>query len=70
MAGITLHTSNLHKQLIEDIQNSSTIYILTSFIMKSGVEVIFDVLQDALKNGADIKILTGDYLNRIMMIFI
>ncbi|MEC5425306.1 DEAD/DEAH box helicase family protein [Virgibacillus sp. C22-A2] len=62
MADITLHTSKLHKQLIEDIQNSSTIYILTSFIMKSGAEVIFDALQDALKNGADIKILTGDYL--------
>ncbi|MFD1039355.1 DEAD/DEAH box helicase family protein [Virgibacillus byunsanensis] len=62
MTNITLHTSNLHKQLLEDIQNSSTIYILTSFIMKSGVKVIYDALQDALNNGADIKVLTGDYL--------
>ena len=35
---------------------------MTSFIMKSGVEVIFDELQEALNMGADIKILTGDYL--------
>ncbi|MFC4022317.1 DEAD/DEAH box helicase family protein [Oceanobacillus longus] len=62
MADISIHTSNLHKQLIEDMQNSSTIYIMTSFIMKSGVEVIFDALQDALAKGADVKILTGDYL--------
>nr|WP_223280503.1 DEAD/DEAH box helicase family protein [Virgibacillus halodenitrificans] len=41
---------------------SSTIYILSSFIMKSGVEMIFNALEYALKNGADVKILTGDYL--------
>ncbi|WP_067726905.1 DEAD/DEAH box helicase family protein [Oceanobacillus damuensis] len=62
MTDISLHTSNLHKQLLEDIQNSSTIYVLTSFIMKSGVEVMFNALQDALAKGADVKILTGDYL--------
>ncbi|OZU89633.1 DNA helicase [Virgibacillus indicus] len=62
MADISLHTNDLHKQLVEDINNSSTIYILTSFIMKSGVDVIFDVLQERLKDGADVKILTGDYL--------
>ncbi|SHG56168.1 DEAD/DEAH box helicase family protein [Ornithinibacillus halophilus] len=62
MEDITLYTNNLHKQIKEDIRQSSTIYILSSFIMKSGVDVIFDSLQDALKQGADIKILTGDYL--------
>lgn len=30
--------------------------------MRSGVNVIFDELQEALRNGADVKILTGDYL--------
>ncbi|MFD2043086.1 DEAD/DEAH box helicase family protein [Ornithinibacillus salinisoli] len=62
MNDISLYTSNLHKQIKEDISSSSTIYILSSFIMKSGVDVIFDSLQDALHQGADIKILTGDYL--------
>lgn len=30
--------------------------------MRSGVEVIYEDLQQALHNGADVKILTGDYL--------
>lgn len=59
---ISLHTKNLYKQLSEDIRNSSTIYILSSFLMRSGIDVIFQDLQDALDKGADIKILTGDYL--------
>lgn len=62
MEDISLNTSNLYKQLREDIRGSSTVYIMASFIMKSGVEVIFDELQEALNMGADIKILTGDYL--------
>lgn len=59
----SLHTSNLHKQLKQAISESSTIYILSSFVMKSGVEMIYGALQDVLANGADVKILTGDYLH-------
>lgn len=59
---ITLHTKNLYKQLKIDIRNSSMIYILSSFLMESGINVIFDDLQYALSEGADIKVLTGDYL--------
>src|SRR5699024_8544543 len=59
---LSLHTRNLYKQLREDIRNSSMIYILSSFLMKSGIDVIINDLQYALKNGADIKLLTGDYL--------
>lgn len=62
MKQLTLYTNNLYKQLREDIRQSSSIYILSSFVMKSGIEVIYDDLQMALENGADIKILTGDYL--------
>ena len=62
MEPLSLHTRNLSKQLRKDIQQSSMIYILSSFIMHSGVNVIYDELQNALHNGADIKILTGDYL--------
>jgi len=59
---ISLHTGQLYREIREAISESSTIYILSSFIMKSGVELIYDVLQDALDFGADVKILTGDYL--------
>jgi len=62
MSNITLHTGHLYKQLKQDIAYSSTIYILSSFIMKSGVNLIWDDLQTAAERGADIKILTGDYL--------
>lgn len=62
MEQLTLLTNNLYKQLREDIRQSSTIYMLTSFLMKSGVDIIFDDLKTALLNGADVKILTGDYL--------
>ena len=57
-----LHTNNLFKQIREDIRNSSTIYILSSFIMRSGIDVIYNDLKFALQNGADVKVLTGDYL--------
>src|SRR5690606_1757420 len=42
--------------------SAKSIYILTSFTMKSGVELIRDSLQKAANHGADIKICTGDYL--------
>lgn len=62
MDQISLHTRELYKQLKEDIRSSSTIYILSSFLMHSGVEVIYEDLAFALKNHADVKVLTGDYL--------
>ncbi|GAB3802237.1 DEAD/DEAH box helicase family protein [Virgibacillus kimchii] len=62
MRSISLHTGQLYREIKEAISESSTIYILSSFIMKSGVELIYDVVQDALEFGADVKILTGDYL--------
>lgn len=60
---ITLHTNQLYKQIRQAIRDSTTVYILSSFIMKSGVDIIFNELQIALNNGADVKILTGDYLH-------
>lgn len=62
MSNIRLLTENVKKQIIEGISTSSTIYILTSFVMKSGVAVLRPYLLDAAKRGADIKICTGDYL--------
>lgn len=59
---IKLHTNQLYHHVREGIEESTTIYILSSFVMKSGVDLIFDALQVALHRGADVKILTGDYL--------
>jgi superfamily II DNA or RNA helicase/HKD family nuclease len=62
MSEVKLITTNLKAEIIENINKSSTIYILTSFVMKSGVELLKAPLHQAAIRGADIKICTGDYL--------
>jgi len=62
MSNIQLFTNQLGSHLLKQIESASSICILTSFTMKSGVQYLFDVLKDAADRGADIKICTGDYL--------
>ncbi|MCL9968968.1 DEAD/DEAH box helicase family protein [Anoxybacillus kestanbolensis] len=62
MSKVEFIKRHLIEKLNEYIETSSTIYILTSFVMKSGVEVIKESLQRAAERGADIKICAGDYL--------
>jgi HKD family nuclease len=62
MSKVQLITRELGENLIEKIEEASNICILTSFIMKSGVQFLKDSLKKAAENGADIKICTGDYL--------
>ncbi|SDZ79961.1 Superfamily II DNA or RNA helicase [Thalassobacillus cyri] len=57
-----LATGQLLDDLLDHISHASTIYIMTSFVMKSGIEQLFQSLEAAALRGADIKILTGDYL--------
>lgn len=62
MKKIELVTENVIEKIINGIENGTTIYILTAFVMKSGVELIKPYLEKAANRGADIKICTGDYL--------
>lgn len=62
MSKVEFVKSHLIEKLKEHIETSSTIYILTSFVMKSGVEAIKEPLKQAAERGADIKICAGDYL--------
>ncbi|MFX3660337.1 MAG: DEAD/DEAH box helicase family protein [Ectobacillus sp.] len=62
MRQIQLYTNHLGEELLSQMKNSSTIYILTSFIMKSGVKLLKPALLEAAQRQADIKICTGDYL--------
>jgi len=62
MSKVKLITNELGKHLLEQIENASTICILTSFVMKSGVDFLKNALKKAADRGADIKICTGDYL--------
>lgn len=62
MSDVRLITSHLGEHIIRQMEKSSTVYILTSFVMKSGVQFIKESLQRTLQSCADIKICTGDYL--------
>lgn len=62
MSSIELITSRFGEELKERICIGKTVYIITSFSMRSGVELLKSSLRFAAEQGADIKILTGDYL--------
>lgn len=62
MSKVQLITNDLGSHLLEKLEGANTICILASFVMKSGVDYIREALRMAAKNGADIKICTGDYL--------
>ena len=53
---------NIVDEIKAGIDCSSSTAILVSFMMVSGLELILPSLQRWLDNGAQIKILTGDYL--------
>ena len=53
---------NIVDEIKAGIDCSSSTAILVSFMMVSGLELILPSLQRSLNNGAQIKILTGDYL--------
>ena len=44
------------------MQNASGIYIMTSFIMQSGVRLLAPHLKSAIERGSEVKVLAGDYL--------
>ncbi|MFD1434144.1 DEAD/DEAH box helicase family protein [Kroppenstedtia eburnea] len=62
MDNLRLTTENIYPHLLQAIEESSSIYFLTSFIQKSGAALLADPLRKAAARGADIKICTGDYL--------
>lgn len=62
MTKLRLITRNLVNDLKTLIAEADTIYFLTSFVMKTGIREVLPALQVAAKRGADIKLLTGDYL--------
>lgn len=62
MSNTQLITSSLINELKVRMKEASSIYILSSFLMKSGVQLLEDSLRDAAERGAEIKVCTGDYL--------
>ncbi len=62
MSNVQLITSQVGRDVLREIERSKSIYILTSFIMDSGVRLLGKSLYEAANRGAEIKILCGDYL--------
>lgn len=62
MSKVQLITRDLGNHLLKKIEGAFTICVLSSFVMKSGVNYLKAALKKAAQNGADIKICTGDYL--------
>lgn len=62
MSEVKLITTQLIEELTTKIDQASTVYILVSFSMKTGVLLLAPSLKRAAERGADIKICTGDYL--------
>ena len=66
----TITTSNattgdkdhLYPKLKQSFKTATTIDIIVSFLMESGVKLILQDLKEALKRGVKIRILTGNYL--------
>ncbi|WP_372882958.1 DEAD/DEAH box helicase family protein [Psychromonas sp.] len=50
-------------KLIHAINHASEIEIAVSFIQRSGLNLLFEPLKDAILNGACLKLLTSDYLD-------
>lgn len=52
----------LYYQLINSLKKADSVDIVVSFLMESGVRMLLGELDNALKRGAKIRILTGNYL--------
>lgn len=53
---------HLYHQLLKSFQKAESVDIIVSFLMESGVNMLIKHLGNALKRGAKIRILTGNYL--------
>ncbi|AXI00980.1 DNA helicase [Sporosarcina sp. PTS2304] len=63
MTKLRLLTRHLIKDLTTLTAEADTIYWLTAFLMKTGVNEVLPALREAATRGAEIKILAGDYLS-------
>lgn len=62
MTGGSDRRMQLYYQLIQSLKKADSVDIIVSFLMESGVKMLLGELDNALKRGAKIRILTGNYL--------
>ena len=59
---ITGDKDHLYPKLKQSFKTATTIDIVVSFLMESGVKLLLQDLKEALGRGVNIRILTGNYL--------
>lgn len=59
---ITGDKDHIYPKLKQSFKTATTIDIIVSFLMESGVKLLLQDLKEALKRGVKIRILTGNYL--------
>lgn len=62
MTGGSDRRMQLYYQLIQSLKKADSVDIIVSFLLESGVKMLLEELDNALKRGAKIRILTGNYL--------
>ena len=62
MTGGSDRRMQMYYQLIQSLKKADSVDIIVSFLMESGVKMLLEELDNALKRGAKIRILTGNYL--------
>ena len=62
MTGGSDKRRQLYYQLIQSMKKAESVDIIVSFLMESGVKMLLQELENTLKRGAKIRILTGNYL--------
>lgn len=59
---ITGDKDHLYQKLKQSFKTATSIDIIVSFLMESGVKLLLQDLKEALNRGVKIRILTGNYL--------
>ena len=62
IVGGTDKSKYLYYQLVRSLKEAKRVDIIVSFLMESGVKMLIDELKNAIDRGAEVRILTGNYL--------
>ena len=62
IVGGTDKNKYLYYQLVRSLKEAKRVDIIVSFLMESGVKMLIDELKNAIDRGAEVRILTGNYL--------
>lgn len=59
---VRLVTGSLGHDILQALETADTAYLIVAFLMESGIRILMPGLKAAAQRGAEVRILTGDYL--------